>query len=80
MVVIPFGIELARYQQVDAASRARAARMLDVVPGPRMLFVGRLVYYKGLSVLIEAMEGCGGSLVIVGEGPLEERAALARRS
>ena len=71
VVVIPFGIELARYQQVDPASRARAARMLDVVPGPRMLFVGRLVYYKGLSVLIEAMEGCGGSLVIVGEGPLE---------
>lgn len=71
VVVIPFGIELGRYQQVDAASRARAARMLDAVPGPRMLFVGRLVYYKGLSVLIEAIEGCGGSLVIVGEGPLE---------
>jgi rhamnosyl/mannosyltransferase len=71
VVVIPFGIELGRYQQVDAASRARAARMLDAVPGPRMLFVGRLVYYKGLSVLIEAIDGCGGSLVIVGEGPLE---------
>ena len=71
VVVIPFGIDLERYQHVDGASRQRAALMVAAVPGPRMLFVGRLVYYKGLEVLLNAMEHCGGSLVIVGEGPLE---------
>jgi rhamnosyl/mannosyltransferase len=38
---------------------------------PRVLFVGRLVYYKGLRVLIDAMSRCPGTLFIVGDGPLE---------
>ena len=71
VVVIPFGIELGRYTQVDEESRSRTNRQLAAVAGPRMLFVGRLVYYKGLEVLLDAMSRCGGSLVIVGEGPLE---------
>lgn len=71
VVVIPFGVALERYQHVDAASRRRAEQALAAVPGPRMLFVGRLVYYKGLDVLLDAMGRCGGSLVIVGEGPLD---------
>ena len=45
--------------------------MVAAVPGPRLLFVGRLVYYKGLEVLLDAMSLCEGSLVIAGEGPLE---------
>src|SRR4029077_19628053 len=81
VVGIPFGIALGRYQQIDAAARRRAEALFSAVPGPRMLFVGRLVYYKGLDVLLEAMEFCGGSLVIVGEGPLEGalRATIARK-
>lgn len=71
VVVIPFGVALERYQHVEAASRRRAEQVLAAVPGPRMLFVGRLVYYKGLDVLLDAMGRCGGSLVIVGEGPLD---------
>lgn len=71
VVVIPFGVALERYQHVDAASRRRVEQVLAAVPGPRMLFVGRLVYYKGLDVLLDAMGRCGGSLVIVGEGPLD---------
>lgn len=35
-----------------------------------VLFVGRLVRYKGLSVLLEAMVRCPGYLVIAGDGPL----------
>jgi rhamnosyl/mannosyltransferase len=71
VAVIPFGVTLERYEHVNEASRARANRVVAAVPGPRMLFVGRLVYYKGLEVLIDAMARCEGSLVIIGEGPLE---------
>jgi glycosyltransferase involved in cell wall biosynthesis len=71
VVVIPFGIELGRYTRVDEETRSRTNRRVAAVPGPRILFVGRLVYYKGLEVLLDAMSGCQGSLVIVGEGPLE---------
>lgn len=71
VAVIPFGITLERYEHVDRASRSRIDQVVAAVPGPRMLFVGRLVYYKGLEVLLDAMGRCEGSLVIVGEGPLE---------
>ena len=71
VAVIPFGVTLERYEQVDVASRSKADRVVAAVPGPRMLFVGRLVYYKGLEVLLDAMGRSEGSLVIVGEGPLE---------
>jgi len=71
VAVIPFGVPLARYDHVDGARRSRVDQVVAAVPGPRMLFVGRLVYYKGLDVLLDAMGHCEGSLVIVGEGPLE---------
>jgi rhamnosyl/mannosyltransferase len=71
VVVIPFGVELRRYQDVDRGALQRVRPLFDSVPGPRMLFVGRLVYYKGLDVLLDAMTRCDGSLVIAGEGPLE---------
>ena len=52
--------------------------MLAPTAGPRMLFVGRLVYYKGLDVLLDAMASAPGTLMLVGEGPLEEE--LRRRA
>ena len=42
----------------------------------RVLFVGRLVYYKGLDVLLDAVAGLDGvELTIIGEGPLKEETA-----
>jgi rhamnosyl/mannosyltransferase len=38
-----------------------------------ILFVGRLVYYKGVEYLIDAMRGIDAMLVIIGSGPLENR-------
>lgn len=42
----------------------------------QILFVGRLVWYKGCDILLKAfagMQGMGCRLVIVGSGPLEQR-------
>jgi len=57
VAVIPFGIDPAPFAAEPAGD------------GP-FVFVGRLVRYKGLGVLLEAMTGLpGAELAIVGEGP-----------
>jgi rhamnosyl/mannosyltransferase len=40
---------------------------------PGILFVGRLRYYKGLHILLDAMPSVHGALVIGGDGPERER-------
>src|SRR6185295_12987282 len=71
VAVIPFGIDLERYRRTDPERRARIEAIRAAAPGPRLLFVGRLVYYKGLHVLLAAAHKWPGSVMIVGEGPLE---------
>jgi glycosyltransferase involved in cell wall biosynthesis len=77
VAVIPFGVPLDRYRRADAARRTSIDRIRRAAAGPRILFVGRFVYYKGVQVLIDAMATCPGTLMLVGEGPLE--AELRRR-
>ena len=71
VAVIPLGVDLQRYRALTPAQRARVEQIRREMPGPLVLFVGRLVYYKGLDVLIRAMTDCPATLVIAGEGPLE---------
>lgn len=73
--VIPHGIPVERFQQVDAdrVSRIRKEHGTRIV-----LSVGRLVYYKGFEYLIRAMAKVRGRLLIVGAGPL--RLTLERES
>ena len=70
----PFGVDLD-------ALRADPAAVADVRARygarPLVLGVGRLVYYKGFEVLLEAMRGLDATLVIAGDGEL--RPALAAR-
>jgi rhamnosyl/mannosyltransferase len=70
VAVIPFGVSVERYRSVPALCAA-AERIRAASPGPHVLFVGRLVYYKGVEVLLEAMARCRGTLLLVGEGPLD---------
>jgi glycosyltransferase involved in cell wall biosynthesis len=80
VAVIPFGVALEHYRRDDAVRRSRVAEIRASAPGPHVLFVGRLVYYKGIEIAIRAMAHCPGTLTIVGTGPLEPslREAAAR--
>jgi glycosyltransferase involved in cell wall biosynthesis len=66
--VVPFGIPL-RHFDLDKAGQARADKLRE--GGPTILCVGRLVSYKGLEFLIQAMADLPARLRIVGTGPLE---------
>jgi glycosyltransferase involved in cell wall biosynthesis len=72
VAVIPYGIDIRRHGTLSADQAALVQYLRAAAPGPRILFVGRLVYYKGLEVLFRAMRGCPGRVWIVGEGPLRE--------
>lgn len=63
-VVIPFGVEISRFQNVDIEEVKRIRKKY----GKFVLFVGRLSYYKGVEYLIRAMEDIPAKLVIIGEG------------
>ena len=70
-VVIPYGVD-ARDSPPDPELVAALRR----VHGPIVLYLGRLVAYKGLEVLIEAMRTVDATLLVVGDGP--ERRRLER--
>ncbi len=67
--VIPFGIDLSRFQHRD---EERVERIRQLYDPPLLLFVGRFRYYKGLSYLIEAMKEIRATLLLAGSGPLEK--------
>jgi glycosyltransferase involved in cell wall biosynthesis len=66
--VIPYGMPLDRLTQADTA---QVAALRAQYPGPLVLFVGKLRYYKGLNYLIEAMSDVAATLLVVGSGPME---------
>jgi glycosyltransferase involved in cell wall biosynthesis len=76
-VVIPYGIDADR-EPVDDQALRRAEFIRHQHNRPIVLFVGRLVRYKGADVLLDAMRGIEGVALLVGEGP--ERAGLERRA
>lgn len=69
--VIPYGIDAAPYAPTSELSEKADA--LRKKYGPYALFVGRLVGYKGVHVLLQALSHAKSArAVIVGTGPLEE--------
>jgi rhamnosyl/mannosyltransferase len=66
--VISYGLERARYR-LSANTGTRVHAIRDRATAPIVLFVGRLVPYKGVDVLLRAVKGLDVETVIVGDGP-----------
>jgi len=69
--VVNFGLHVDRI--ADAPGVAERAEQLRAQHAGRkiVLFVGRLIYYKGADVLVRAMANVDADLVMIGSGPLE---------
>ena len=78
-VVVPYGIDLARYERSEELAR-EAQKIRESYAGvPLLLGVGRLIYYKGFEFAIRALaEVPGARLLLIGDGPL--RAALEKKA
>jgi len=68
--VIPFGIDIKPFVLTPTV-QAKAEQLKAKYGAPLLLFVGRLIYYKGVEYLLKAMSEVNAKLLIVGEGPLE---------
>lgn len=67
--IIPFGIDIDDY--IHGEKKLILTQNLFDEKNKKILFVGRLVYYKGIEVLIDAFRNIqNGELFIIGEGPL----------
>jgi glycosyltransferase involved in cell wall biosynthesis len=70
--VIPYFVDTEHYAPSRVSDSDRA-RLRARYSGPIVLAVARLVYYKGLEILIEAAQSLKASVVIIGDGPLAGR-------
>lgn len=69
--VIPYAVDPQKY--ILSAGIVEKVREIRTKYGSEIvLFVGRLIYYKGVEYLIRAMKNVAGSLVVIGDGPLQE--------
>jgi rhamnosyl/mannosyltransferase len=71
--VIHFGLDLKRFAATPEVEAEAAAWRARYGNRPLLLFVGRLRHYKGVNVLIEAMQQLpDATALIVGIGPMAE--------
>ena len=76
--VIPLGLDPQRIAAPDVGEQQQAERYWGSSRGLRVLSIGRLTYYKGQQVLIEAAAQLADSrILLVGSG--EQRQALQKR-
>lgn len=69
--IIPYGVDRKIAKRADKYIEKKRIAYKKTV---NMLFVGRLVYYKGCDILLEAFKQTeGAELTIIGEGKLKEK-------
>jgi glycosyltransferase involved in cell wall biosynthesis len=70
--IVDYGLHVDDIAEPPAAVLARAEQIRTEHGGRKIvLFVGRLVYYKGADVLVRAMADVDADVILVGRGPLE---------
>ena len=67
-IVIPYAIDPDQQSAQVDLERVRAIR--SERPGPLVLFVGRMVPYKGVDILLRALAGSTARAILVGDGPM----------
>lgn len=70
--IIPFGVDVRRFE-LNGRILRKVNRIRKECNSEIVLFVGRLVYYKGIDYLIRAMQDVNGRLLIIGQGTLENK-------
>jgi rhamnosyl/mannosyltransferase len=78
-IVIPHGIDVFRFQLTPQVIK-ESEKIKQETDKPIILFIGRLVYYKGLKYLIKAMQNIDAQLIIIGDGPLGFRLKTLAKS
>lgn len=68
-VAIPYGVDYDYWSTLSSDETESVARIKMQSP-KQIVAIGRLVPYKGFSVLLRAMQGVDAKLVIIGDGPL----------
>ena len=76
--IVPIGVDVARYAETPPLDRTSLKRRLHVpADAPMVLFVGVLRYYKGLEILLQAMQALpGATVLLVGEDSTARRTEL----
>jgi rhamnosyl/mannosyltransferase len=75
--IIPMGMD---FSFLDNIAEQDIEDVRSRFPGPIVLYVGRLVPYKGLPFLIDAMREVKATLLIIGEGPEETSLKLIAKT
>ena len=65
--IIPFGIPADKFKLTGHVGNFMSLHQRQL--GPYFIFIGRLVAYKGLRYLVEAMTKVNSNLVLIGDGP-----------
>ena len=69
--IVHFGIEIARFQKTPQVVAGAQTLRRRFAGRPLLLFLGHLRHYKGVDVLVRAMQGVDAHLLIIGSGPMQ---------
>lgn len=70
--VVPLGIDVKPYIELNEETEKKMQEIKKQHGERLVFFLGRLVYYKGVQYLVEAMKNIKGKLLLAGAGQLED--------